>query len=434
MIKIILRNTLVLSVGSAIGRLVPLGLLFLLVKTLDLLQYNTVSTTFLWVSVTSYVIAAGISVVMTQQIAQVSSDIDRASIFVSYYCLMFIFTTVLSLITFIFGDQIFNAIFGNTVVSGIYKPCSIAGWAWPQVVFFTAVLNGLRKIYAASLLVAIGGIFQGLGILLAFYIFDANAIAIAWGFSIGSIFAAILGLLIVRESLKTKNFLPKSLSLLNLNIVFVNRYKVLLNTISISAVMPIGFMAGLLIAKTNDGVNQLAQFYFLEQINQIIVYFPAILGQILMPFISNHIFERSLDERRQLIKSTVYKIFILILCVTCIAILVGFFIEPILKIININQLPIEAAWATRLMLYNAFLTLPLTVLGAIIIGSGKIYFGCFCNIAWGICVFLGSYLLLSMGNAGFQVSRICASLIVLFVGMAYLMYKKSEFTSNGELS
>jgi hypothetical protein len=108
--------------------------------------------------------------------------------------------------------------------------------------------------------------------------------------------------------------------------------------------------------------------------------------------------------------------------VTIVAIIISFIVKPILHFANFTKLPEDAAWATTCMLYNAMLTLPLTVLGAIVIGAGHIKYGSLSNIFWGGGVLIFTGILFSHGNFGFQAARVIASILVLILGTSFLYF------------
>ena len=426
MLKTVMRHSFILAIGAALGRLFPYAFILWSSTTLAHLQYNTVSAIFMWSTVAATLVATGISTVMAQRIARESDSQTSLSLVANHYLLILLATSAFSLLTFFYGFEASQFLFHQSVQPGLYEPATLAGWAWPQVMFFVTVLNATRRGKAAALLIAVGGVLQGAGMFIGSQMTSADSTAITWGFAIGSTCAVCVGAIIVKQVLFKDIGVYKIFRLLDFRSIRGSRSSMLFNTLASSAVMPVGFLAGSLIAKSKNGVSELAQYYFLEQISQLIIYFPALAGQVLMPYVSRHLHEISTDQKIKLIRSSCRKIFLLFLICTVLSILLGFIVEPVIRIIHSNHLGIEAVWATRWMLYNATLTLPLTVLGALLIGAGHIKFGSLTNVVWGACVLTGTQLLVDFGNAGFQASRVVASLMVLMLGVSFLLFTNSS--------
>jgi O-antigen/teichoic acid export membrane protein len=431
MIKLLFYKSVWLAAGSATGRIVPLGFLFWTSTFFTNQQYSSLSTILMLTTVFTTLVASGISNVLTHRIAGSLSNEDQTKIIFTFYMGMLFVATIFSMLCFYAGAWAFSMFFEGAVSSGLHAPTALAAWAWPQIIFFMSALNGLGRTKEAGFLVGGAGIAQGLAMLLAQLVFGANVDAIAWGFAIGCLCASAFSVILLLRASQMDASRLFSWSNFDFSLLNETKFAVILNTVASASIMPVSFLAGVQIAKADNGSAQLAQFYFLEQINQVLVYFPAIFGQILIPVISRRLGGASATDAATVIRYTCRVIIQLFIFSTFLAALGILFSPYLLAVVKTPQLGPDATWAFNWMLYNALLTLPLTVLGAALVSSGHIIFGSLSNMFWGACVLFLTYQFAQFGNAGFQASRVAASTLLLIVSISFLLIITSRYKIRG---
>ena len=425
MYKSVLKHSLVLGIGAAIGRVFPYAFIFWVANRLTHVEYNTVSAIFMWSTFISTVIGLGLSTVMTQRVSQEKSKEQAHKIATAYYQILVFGLLLAAIASYLLGNAVFELLFSTAVIRGVYIPAVLAGLGWPQLMFFIAVANANRMGVAASTMAASGGIFQGFGMLVG-YLIDPQAVqGTLWGLAISSVIAAVLGyVILIRSGIDLLGNWSKE-GLKCLRYAFPDFRPIAINTFSSWAVMPVGFLAGSYISRASNGQVELAQYYFLEQISQFIVYFPALLGQVLMPYISRQ-YHTSEEDKSKFILLALRVVGALLFVAVITSVITATFDRDLIRMLGSSHLNEDSLRAARLMLFNALLTLPLTVLGATINGTGSLKFGGIVNIIWGSCVIATCMTIPEGGNFSFQLARVVASISIIVLSALFLMAKSNK--------
>jgi hypothetical protein len=192
-------------------------------------------------------------------------------------------------------------------------------------------------------------------------------------------------------------------------------HAVLWHTLASSCVLPVGFLASSFIAHGADARHQLALYFALEQLYQLLVYLPSIIGQALLPLVSNYAQVATSGKRRD------QKV---VAAITLVA-LVGTVVGPAIALaLTVDSAPLGAllgqrvvmpqdASALRFMVVSASLSLSLSLLGSAMLGRGQFVLASRINLAWAAVFVIGTWLLASHGAAGLQIARLAAGAMLI---------------------
>jgi hypothetical protein len=165
-----------------------------------------------------------------------------------------------------------------------------------------------------------------------------------------------------------------------------------------------------MIARGLDGVRQLAQYFALEQVHQLLVYLPAIIGQASLPLISQRFaLSKSRAQRAPLLR----RMALFATAAAFAGLLAGVALSRdvhwLVHLLANPALGVDDVWSIRWMVLNAALALSLSITGGAYLGAGHIVAAGLLNLSWGV-IFVGlTAALSSHGNLGLQAARFVAS-------------------------
>lgn len=423
MLAELLTRSVWLTLGSAVGRLMPLTVLIWTSRHFDASQFASGSAGFAWAGVAMSLTSTGEATVMTQRLASQLDSFVRRGLFVRHTGRALLFSAGLAFVVMAVGESGVRNLFGGAVSGGVIAPAALAGVWWALVVLCVAALNGCHAPRRASATLAVCGLLQGSAMAVAIVVFG-TAEGMVCGLAAGSGAASVVALLQVRATLGPlwRDRAPSAAAARrSVGDVSLARNPVLWNTLAAVSVLPVMFFASSLVAKGPGGTRQLAQFFALEQIHQVLVYIPAILGQAFLPMITRRI--STLDNRaaRHELMQRIAKVTVVAAVAGIgLALLIGLQAQWLVWLLGNAALDVTDAPAIQAMMVNASLALSLSLLGGAFVGSGHIVMAAVFNLIWGGLVVMLTMIWIEHGNLGLQAARVSASLALLMLALPFL--------------
>jgi len=388
-------------------------------------QFASASAGFAWAGVAMSLTSTAEGTVMTQRLASQTDARLRRGLYVRHASRALWLSLALALVVCVAGPMGTRALFGDTISVGVIVPAALSGVLWSQVALSVAALNGSHLARRASATLAMCGLLQGTSMLLALAYFR-SADAMVWGLAAGSGLALALAQWqvwaafgpVLRDRNSTAAVVRTTLGHVPLRV-----NPVLWTTLATVSVMPATFFASSMISRGEDGTRQLAQYFALEQVHQVLVYIPAMLGQALLPLVSRKL--NGVDVGRDhgvFLRRMAWVAAVAALLGAMLALLIGWFPEWLLLLLGNRSLDIQAAPAIRAMLVNASLALSLSLLGGAFVGSGRIVVAALLNLLWGCLMLTFTSIWAAQGNYGLQLARVLASTSVIVLACLLLYH------------
>jgi len=425
LLKELLTRSAWLTLGSALGRLLPLGVLVWTSRHFEPSQFASASAGFAWAGVAMSLTSTAEATVMTQRLGRQVDAMMRRGLYVRHASRALWLSVALALVVCVAGPLGTRALFGDTISVGVIVPAALSGVLWSQVAIGVAALNGSHLARRASATLAMCGLLQGTSMLLALTYFR-SAEAMVWGLAAGSSLALVLAQWqvqtafgpVLRDRKVTAAAVRTALGHIRLGV-----NPVLWTTLATVSVMPATFFASSMISRGDDGTRQLAQYFALEQVHQVLVYVPAMLGQALLPLVSRKL--GGFDDGRDhglFLRRMAWVAAVAAMAGAALALLIGWFPQWLLLLLGNRSLDMQAAPAIRAMLVNASLALSLSLLGGAFVGSGRIVVAALLNLLWGCLVLTFTSTWSAQGNYGLQLARVLASTSVIVLACLLLLH------------
>lgn len=391
----ILSRSAWLSAGSLVGRVAPYAVLIGLGRRLDATAFASLSIAFIWASVAASLATAALGTVTTQRLAADAGPARRA---LALRALRHgaAWAGLLAAAVAAIGAPTASRVFGHHLDPAAFWPALAHGVAWSLTLLIAAMLNGLHAVRHSALLVGVGGLGQAMGMGLGF-LAGPGLDAALWGLVLGSTASLALGLALLRHALPPRAPQPG-----HAGTTPRASLDVLWSTLANAAVTPVAFAAAALVTRHGAPPSDLAQFQALEQIHQLLLYVPGLVGQALLPLLAAH--DRGAQARHAL-RPWVYRSAAAGLVV---AALMGWRPEWLLQLIGNPAL--TDAWATRWMLCSAGMALALSLLNNELLARRLYAPAALLSLLWA-AMFLGLGCWLG-GVAGMQAGRLIASLLL----------------------
>jgi len=410
--------------GAVVGRLIPLTVLLASRGRLDTADYNTVSTAFMMLSAVAVVVTSGLSTVLVQQIARETVPHRQWAVYFDYQFLAWLLQGAVALALLVFGETLLSRLFGAEVDPRICWPLGLAVLAWPTVLFTMATFNGLHQSARAARVGAFGGVLQGVGMMPAMLLSEQPGLGMVWGLAVGS----LLALAIAAFSLRL-TWAPLSRAWQSRRAEMISRWgqyrlDLTMAIVSAASVMPVSLASGALLVHTPGGQRELAAFYVMEQCSLVLLFVPALAGQVLMPMVSREMANADGTARSSITFRWVRGMVATAVGALLLAALLGLALPSVIDFLRLPSITPSEVWGARWMILYAMLSLPLMLLGAVVVGSGSILAGSLLNVWWGACTLLATFALLDQGNQGFQLARAVASLSMLCLGLIYVIVRE----------
>ncbi|HEY1131526.1 MAG TPA: oligosaccharide flippase family protein [Roseateles sp.] len=410
----ILSRSAWLSAGSLVGRVAPYAVLIMLGRKLDAAAFASLSIAFVWASVAASLATTALGTVTTQRLAADAGPARRA---IALRALRHgtAWAGLLAATVAVIGASTASRAFGQHLDLAAFWPALAHGMAWSLTLLIATMLNGLHAVRHSALLQGVGGLSQALGMGLGFMVGGGLETAL-WGLVLGSIASLALGGALLRHALPPAA--PQT-ALLPAPTAVVPRASldVLWSTLANAAVTPVAFVAAALVTRHGGPPTDLAQFQALEQIHQLLLYVPGLVGQALLPLLAAH--DRGADAQRAL-RPWIYRSAVAGLAV---AALMGW--HPGWLLHFIGNPALTDVWATRWMLCSAGLALALSLLNNELLARRLYAPAALLSLLWA-ATFLGLGSALG-GVAGMQAGRLVASLL-LFAAVCALTSRLSRST------
>ena len=374
--------------------------------------------------------STGEATVMTQRLASQVDPLVRRGLFVLHAGRALLLSIGLASLVIAFGESSVRNLFGGAISSRVIAPAALAGVLWVQVVMCVAALNGCHAPRRASATLAVCGMLQGSAMALAVIAFG-TAESMVWGLMAGSGAASAMALHQAHATLGPAHHdLVQSTLAAQCSIgrVAFSRNPVLWNTLAAMSVLPVIFFASSLISKGPTGIRQLAQFFALEQLHQVLVYIPAILGQAFLPIITRRVWAMGSRADLRVLMQRIAKVTAAATVAGVgLALLIGLKAEWLIRLLGNPALDTADTTALKAMLVNASLALSLSLLGGAFVGSGHIVMAAALNLVWGGLVVALTVLWVEHGNLGLQVARVSASLALIIFALP-LLWRYTNWT------
>jgi O-antigen/teichoic acid export membrane protein len=430
LLKELLQRSAWLAIGSAVGRLAPLLVLVAAGRHFDAKGYASASAAFAWIGIANSLSSSGLAVVMIQRLGSSRSTVAQHALwqpFMRDSLLASSLVAVAALLFFWFGMA---PLFGQTLDARLVWPAALAALLWSHVSMVTACFLGLGQARTASSVILICGLLQGGMMGLSLRIFDSPA-ALVWGLVCGcalaSAFASWKQRVIRLADVGSTDVLGVKESPLR-------SPAVVWHTLASSCVLPVGFLASSLIAHGAEAQRQLALYFSLEQLYQLLVYLPSIVGQALLPLVSNQLQTATTVERRNhKVVAAITKVAVLAAVLgPLLALMLTAYPAPWAALLGPRVVVPQDAWALRFMVVGASLSLSLSLLGGALLGRGQFVVASQINLVWAAVFVFGTWLLAPHGAAGLQVARIVAGvlLVALATWLLHRPYSVQESASS----
>ena len=426
----LLRRSAWLAAGSAFGRLLPLLVLLAASRRLDPGGFATASAGFAWAGVAMSLSSAGLATVMAQRLGAIAEEARQRAVLGAHLRRSLAASALLGLIVALFGAPAAGLLFSGAVDTRVAVPAAIAGALWSQVAMVVAALNGSHRARAASATLALCGLLQGGAMALALLCWE-RALAMAWGMAAGSAVAAAVAAWQVR--------LVFGVGVLGTSPTTAEppapgatwRSPVLWHTVASASVLPVSFFASAIVSRGPGGGRQLALFFALEQVYQLVVYLPAVMGQALLPMVSRSV-HGAVDgpTARQLVRRLTRYALLAAVAGLGLAALATLEVGWFTRLLGNPAVQPGDAWAVRWMAASASLAFSLSLLGGAMLGRGQIMRAGQLNLMWGL-LFVGTTMALgTYGTAGLQCARTVAA-VVLIAATAALLQRPVQGHQSG---
>lgn len=382
-----------LTAGSLVGRLAPYAVLIALGRRLDAVAFASLSIAFAWASVAASLATAALGTVTTQRLA---ADGGPARRMLALRALRHgaTWAGLLSMAVAAVGAPAVSRAFGGHLDPAAFWPALVHGLAWSLTLLIAAMLNGLHAVRRSALLQGAGGLSQALGMGVGF-VAGHDLAALLWGLAIGSAASLAMGLALLHRALPAPQPLPSQLPpRAGLDVLW--------STLANATVTPVAFAAAALVSRHDAPPGDLAQYQALEQIHQLLLYIPGLVGQALLPLLAAH--DRSAHAQRAL-RPWVYRSAVAGLL---FAAMMSW--QPAWLLHAIGNPALNDIWATRWMLFNASLALTLSLLHNDLMARRLYAPTALLSLLWA-AMFLGLGSVFG-GVAGMQAGRFVASLLL----------------------
>jgi O-antigen/teichoic acid export membrane protein len=413
MLDELMRRSGWLTLGAVLGRLAPLLLLLAAGRGLEPAAFASASAGFAWCAIAMGLTGAGLATVLTQRLAAAQSDRARRALFGHHARWSVSFAVMLGAATLLLGQRFASPLFGDALDDRVLLPAALAGVLWTQVGFCVAALNGCGRARQASLLFAACGVLQGLAMAAGWWLGGGAPDYIVSGLALGNMVAAALAFACVRSMLRGTwaELLPWSGASPPAHRPVA--VPVLWNTLSAAAVLPASLVASGMVARAagSDSARQMAQYFLLEQLHQLLVYAPGIVGQAALPLLSGRwATEGEPSARRRLTVKVLRLCAIGAVAGTAIALIVGWRVDWLITLLGMEALQSGDSWAVRWMMLNAGLSLSLAALGGTLVASGRVVWASALNLGWAALFLVLTSHLADHGVPALQFARFSASL------------------------
>lgn len=392
-----------LVAGSAAGRLLPYVMMLWLGRHLPTAEFATLAVAFAWSGVAASLTTTGLATLTAQRLALVATASVRWRFVQRVGLLALAQVTALSLLIAALGEHTIATAFGKVLLPRTLAPALIHGIAWSLTLLLVAALNGLHCARDAAVVLGKGGLLQGLGLICGFLLgthaYEAPRVGALWGLALGSCCA--LGPAAWRLGPALHKAAPQS----GADVDPFRGFWHSLGWTSLAAasVLPVTLLASSLVARGPDGAMQLAAFHALEQLHQLALFVPGIIGQALLPTLTVHLHQDTVRGTRRLVCMAFALGFSGLALATALA------WDPSWLHALVGNPALSTPWATRWMLLHAGLALALTLLGSSLLARGLHALASGLNVLWALAFVSLAWCWSAEGAAGLQLARLFAS-------------------------
>ncbi len=410
------RDTLIrtawLTAGSALGRFLPYMVLIGLGRILSTTDFATVAVCFAWSGVAANLSISGLATLTTQRLALLTAPSSQGPFIKHISGLGLCLVALLCVSLILIGNDAIDLAFGRVVHPSALPPAMANGVAWSLTLLALAILNGLHLARVAALVLSIGGMLQGLG-MMAGYFLSGGISGLLWGLAIGSNGALVWALWQIVKALRLAPTRPPQST--------VNPYKqfwsaLAWNSLAAACVVPVTLIASSFLTHRSNGAQQLAAFHALEQLHQLAIFIPGIVGQALLPTLTVHLHgDPERGTRRMVLMALT-----LSLAGMGLGLLLGWDAQWLHRLVGNRAL--EDALATRWMLLHAGLALSMTLIGNALLARNLHAVASCMNLAWAGVFLTLAWRWVDAGAGGIQLARLCASVLLVAATGALLWH------------
>lgn len=317
---------------------------------------------------------------------------------------------VVSIVLFIFAPVIAKATLAAPDLSIYLKISSI-------MLFFSTVngvqigiLTGLEKFKEIAKINTLNGVLNFLLLIAGTYFF--LLIGSVWALTISVVITFWLSQLLVTKELKKFNII--------INYSNCWEEKNVIWNFSVPAffsgvlVGPVNWICNSILVNQNNGYAEMGVFNAANQWFSILLFFPGIIGNILLPILTEKISLNEKDKSSRILKYSIYLNAILVLPFILIFIFLSKFIMNLYgKGFGGNELVLIYT------LIAAGLFAIQSPIGNLIAASGKMWIGFAFNLIWGIVFIFFTYSFSNSGAEGISLSRLISYTLL---GMMQFIY------------
>lgn len=413
-LKEIMRRSAWVTVGSVIGRALPIAASMTLAHKMGLGSFALVGLILTWAAIMPSLTTAGIGLVVTQLMAHLGTGFYKSVLKKGVITAIVAIAAVLGAIGLV----------GEETLSRIYPGMGLEKLSWGVLAigvlscFFhltVSFFSGAHKPRTQSLFLAVLGIGQGIALWVAVLTSRPDSVVInlmvAYGVVISVAIYVVYRTIYNQAGEKTFQIGWSGWT-----------RKVVPAILSTATVSPVALVCASFLADEPGGARELGAFFALEQLSMFITYVPSLIVQSSLPVISSE-FGRSrwAAARHAFVMAGCQFAVLVVIVAVSIA-----FAGHILALYGELR---EYKDAFSVMLFNLLLTVPLATIGIYFQASGRFATGSVINLIWSFVFMMGSYLLQTEGVVGIQIARFIATVVLAvttFLLFAFY-WKRGEF-------
>ncbi len=177
---------------------------------------------------------------------------------------------------------------------------------------------------------------------------------------------------------------------------------------ALSGVMigPVNWVCAVLLVNQPDGYNEMGLFSAANQWFVMLLYLPALLGNVMLPVLSERIGQNEIKQSMKILKFAIKMNALLVFPLVLLTSIASPFI------MNLNGEGFRSGWPTLVVvLFTAGLLAVQIPIGQIIAASGKMWLGFAMNSGWAITFIVSTLLLLELGALGLASARAISYLV-----------------------
>jgi len=195
-------------------------------------------------------------------------------------------------------------------------------------------------------------------------------------------------------------------------------------------VLPVNWVCRAFLVNRPDGYAEMGIFNAAEQWYGVMLFFPSLLGQVVLPVLSERLGQNEIGQSRRLLLLAMKMNALL---VTPLVIVISIVSPYVMRLYGVG---FESGWPTLVMvLITAGLLAVQTPVGQIIAASGRMWTGFAMNLGWAVVFVVGTVLLIHRGSFGLATARAIGYVVhgTWTLAFAYCLIHEARGTNDRSL-